>query len=183
MKQRAIKHRTDSTFFSADTKCKVSVEEPVFPLASVSRGKNVVVGVDQSFRVADHDFSKVSLIPDAIFVQDIPEAQGDKPADEYLHDDSKNSWFRGQVYYGVKNMVTQASTALRGVGEMGKILDLEGSLASRFFAITNGGWEQTVQKSLFKNHSLDEALVCRPAVGLSYRNPVEKLHAITNLGL
>ena len=38
MKQRAIKHRTDSTFFSADTKCKVSVGEPDLALASVSRG-------------------------------------------------------------------------------------------------------------------------------------------------
>ena len=68
--------------------------------------KKVVVGVNKSFRVADHDFSKVSLIPDAIFVQDIPEPQDDKSADVYLHDDSKNSWFREQVYYGVKNMVT-----------------------------------------------------------------------------
>ena len=92
-----------------------------------------MVGVNKSFAVADHDFSKVSLIPDAIFVQDIPEPQDDKPADEYLHGDSKNSWFRRQVYYGVKNMVTQASTALRGVAEMGKILDLDGSQASRFF--------------------------------------------------
>ena len=58
--------------------------------------KKNVVGVNESFRVADHDFSKVSLIPDAIFVQDIPEPQDDKPADEYLHDDSKNSWFFGK---------------------------------------------------------------------------------------
>ena len=115
MKQRAIKHRTYSNFFSADRKCKVSVGEPDFPLASVSRDKKVVVGVKEIFRVADHDFSKVSLIPDAIFVQDISEPQNDKPADEYLHDDKKISQFREQVCYGVKNMVTRASTALRGV--------------------------------------------------------------------
>ena len=60
-----------------------SVEEPDFPFASISRGNKVVVGVNKSFRVADHDFSKVSLIPDAIFVQDIPEPQDEKPADEY----------------------------------------------------------------------------------------------------
>ena len=46
MKQRAIKHRTDSTFFSADVKSKVSLGEPDFPLASVSRGKKVAVGVN-----------------------------------------------------------------------------------------------------------------------------------------
>ena len=84
MKQRAIKHRTDPTFFSADTKCKVSVREPDFPLASVSWGKKVVVGMNESFRVADHDFSKVSLIPDAIFVQDIPKPQDDKLANKYF---------------------------------------------------------------------------------------------------
>ena len=73
MKQRTINHMTDSTFFSADAKCKVSVGEPDFPLASASRGKKkVVVGVIESFRTADHDFSEVSLIPDTIFVQDIP---------------------------------------------------------------------------------------------------------------
>ena len=191
MKKRAIKHRTDSTFCSADAKCKVYIGEPDFPLASVPRGKKVLVGVNESFKAADHDFSKVSLIPDAIFAQDIPELQDEKRADEYLYDESKNSWFRGQVYYGVKNMVTQAITALRGVAEMGKILDLEGSQASRFFAITDGGEDQqmdylSLQKSLiglFLHHDMDEILVCRPAAGLSYRNSVERVHAIANLGL
>ena len=42
-------------------------------------------------------FARYPSIPDAIFVQDIPESQDDKLADEYLHDDSKNSWFCGQV--------------------------------------------------------------------------------------
>ena len=98
--------------------------------------------MNEIFRVADHDLSKVSLIPDAIFVQDISEPQDDKPADEYLHDDKKISQFRGQVYYGVKNMVAQASTALRGVAKMGKKLGLEGSQASRFFAITDGSGDR-----------------------------------------
>ena len=64
-------------------------------------------------------------------------------------------------------MVTQASTALRGVAEMGKILDLEGSQASRFFDITDGGGDRrtdylSAQKSLiglFLHHDMDEVLV------------------------
>ena len=88
-------------------------------------------------------------------------------------------------------MVTQASTALTGVAEMGKILDLEGSQASHFFAITDGGGDRqtnylSVQKlliGLFLHHNMDEVLVCRPAAGLSYRNPVERVQAIVNLGL
>ena len=187
MKQRAIKDRTDSSFFSAGAICKVSVGERDFPLGSVSRGKKVVVGVNESFRLADHDFSKVSLISDAMFVQDILKSQDGKPADEHLHDDSKNLWFCGQVYYGV----TEASTALRGVAEMGKKLDLEGSEASRFLAITDGGGDRqtdyfSVPKSfigLFFRHDMDEVLVCRPGAGLWYHNPVERVHASTNLGL
>ena len=109
--------------------------------------------MNESFRVADHCFMMRDTIPDAIFVQDIPQPQDEKPADEYLHDDSKNSWFHRYVHYGVKNMVTKASTSLRGVAEIGKILDLEKSQASRFFAITNGGGDRRtdyliVQKSL-----------------------------------
>ena len=74
---------------------------------------------------------------------------------------------------------------------MGKILDLEGSQVYRFFAITDGGgdWRTdylSVQKSpirLLLHHDMDEVLVCRSATGLSYRNVVEKVHAIANLGL
>ena len=91
----------------------------------------------------------------------------------------------------MKNMVTQASTALTGVAEMGKILDLEGSQASRFFAITDDGGDQrtdylSVRKSLivlFLHHDMDEVLVCRPAAVLSYCNPAERVYAIANLGL
>ena len=44
----------------------------------------------------------------------------------------------------------------------------------------------SVQKSLiglFLHHDLDEVLVCRPAAGLSYRNHVQRVHAIANIGL
>ena len=71
-------------------------------------------------------------------------------------------------------MVTQASTALREVAEMGKILDLEGSQTSCFFAMT---WWWTLGNELslcsntliglFLHHDMDEVLVCRPDAGLS----------------
>ena len=44
----------------------------------------------------------------------------------------------------------------------------------------------SVQKSLIGlllHHDIDEVLVCRAAAGLSYCNPVERFHAISNLGL
>ena len=67
----------------------------------------------------------------------------------------------------MKNMVTQANNALRGVAEMGKILEFEGSQASQFFAITDGRENRrtdyvSAQKSLiglFLQHDMDEVLV------------------------
>ena len=50
---------------SSDAKCKVSVGEPGTPIASVSRGERVIVGVNQTLQVSDHDYSKISFIPDA----------------------------------------------------------------------------------------------------------------------
>ena len=57
---------------SADTKCKISVGEPGFPIAAVTRGK-LVVGKNETFKVGDHDYSEVSLIPDAMLFHSIPE--------------------------------------------------------------------------------------------------------------
>lgn len=60
---------------SADAKCKVTVGEPGYPNAAVSRGKAVIVGVNQKFIVRDHDFSKVSLISDAMLIHTVPEKE------------------------------------------------------------------------------------------------------------
>ena len=91
MKERAMAHRDTSTLFSVDAKCKVSVE-PDFPIASVTRGQKVIVGINQLFEVSDHNFSKISIIPDAAFVQKIPEnkEQGDKGF--------QSSWLCGKVF-------------------------------------------------------------------------------------
>ena len=73
---------------SSDAKCKVSVGEPGTPIASVSRGKRVIVGVNQTLQVSDHDYSKISLIPDATFIQPIPQEDDD-------------TWYRSQVFYSI----------------------------------------------------------------------------------
>ena len=87
-------------------------------------------------------------------------------------------------------MVTQTSTALGGVAEIPKILDLEGRQGSAFSAITNNAKDrqtyhlsvQNVLIGLFLHYDMDEVLVCRHATGLSYRNLVERVH-IAYLGL
>ena len=50
----------EKSFVSADAKCKVQIGEPAYPIAAVSRGKKVLVGINETFAVGDHDFSKFS---------------------------------------------------------------------------------------------------------------------------
>ena len=46
--------------------------EPGYPIVALSWGKRVIVGSRDSLQVGDHDFSKISMIPDALLLQDIP---------------------------------------------------------------------------------------------------------------
>ena len=73
LKERSLNSEKPVAFVSADAKCKVSIGEPGFPVAVVSRGKKVIVGATETAMVADHDFSKISIIPDAALIHDVPE--------------------------------------------------------------------------------------------------------------
>lgn len=62
---------------------KWNLWEPGFPVAAVERGRQVIVGKNQSFEVADHDFCKLSITPSVTFVFDLP-------------DDIQGSFYRGR---------------------------------------------------------------------------------------
>ena len=193
LKERAVQHSESTAMISADAKCKISVGEPDFPLASVSRGKGVIVGKNQTFKVGDHDFSKSSLIPDAILVHTIPDAAEVKEEEFERNKQSVGNWYRGKVFYSVKNMATEGSTANRGAAEISSALHLRyaNDVPPRLYLYTDGGGDRKnnnfkVQKSLislFLRHDLDEVVSARPCAGHSYRNPVERCHCIANLGL
>ena len=100
--------------------------------------------------------------------------------------DSIGSWYTGQCYYGVKNMITQGSTAIRCTTELAKVIQQEDVIQPRLYAFTDGGGDRNitnlaVQKaviSLFLKLNLDEAIFARTAANCSFRNPVERMHAI-----
>ena len=85
-----MKFNRNTTFVSMDDKHKVKVGEPGCPLAAVERGRQVLVGLDTVFQVADHDLSRFTLTPSVIFASDIP----------YSID---GSFYEGQVHVGLKN--------------------------------------------------------------------------------
>ena len=85
MREQAIKNRQNIAFFSADEKCKVPIGEPGYPIAAVTGGEKIIVSLNEKFLVIDHDFSKLSIIPDAYLLHKIPEK--DELTDEKVEDD------------------------------------------------------------------------------------------------
>ena len=185
-------------FFSADPKCKISVGEPGFPLAAVARGKKVIVGENE---VADHDYSKLPIIPDGILVHQIPETENvTNPPEKITECETQESqpkvggWYAGNVHYCFKNMVSEGSTSLRGIAEIGKVLDKEyqtSALPERLYPITDGAADRNIVHvsvqnalvSLFLKFNLVEILAVRTAAYMSCYNPIERVHARCNLAL
>ena len=136
--------------------------------------------------------SRVSLIPDATLIHTIPEQDEDENT-EY-NKQSVGKWYTCKVFYSIKDMPTQGSSAMRGVAELSAALTSHYELEecpSRMYLYTDGGSDRKnsnfkVQKSLislFLYHDFDDLISARPAAGHSYRNPVERCHCIANLGI
>ena len=111
-------HRENVVIVSADAKCKVSIGEPGTPIAAVTRGKRVIVGINESFQVTDHDFSKISLIPDGTLIQDVPSRDEDDKSGAIKTE--LGAWYSGQVFYSIKDMALEGSTAWRWAVELSK---------------------------------------------------------------
>ena len=84
MREYAISLRDHCGFISLDDKHKVDIGEPDYPVAAADRGRRVPVRDDEVFLVADHDFTKFSLIPSVAFMINVPEEISD-------------SWFTGML--------------------------------------------------------------------------------------
>ena len=160
-----------------DDKHRVKVGEPGTPVAAAERGKQVLVSLSQSFQVCDHDFTRFSLIPTVLLKVDIPSSMD-------------GSWYDGQVYVGVKEAVFEPSSALRHASELHNILLTEMGMKSVLFLYTDGGPDhrttyistQLSLIALFRNLNLDYLCAARTAPHNSWRNPVERMMSILNLG-
>ena len=59
-----------------------------------------MVGLDSSFQVGDHDFTRHSIIPSVCFLIDIPE-------------EVESTWYSGQVIVGLKESAFEPSSPVR----------------------------------------------------------------------
>jgi len=144
-------------------------------VAAVERGKQVIVSRTETFAVGDHDFT---LIPSVILRIDIP-------------DKFEGSWYSGQVLVGLKDAVFQASSPLRHATELHSVLRHSIGSSTVLFIYSDGGPDHrltyvSVQLSLialFLNLTLDFLVACRTAPNHSWRNPVERIMSLLNIGL
>ena len=99
IREYAIICRDFCNFICLDDKHRVKVGEPEVPVAAVERGRQVLVSKNERMVVADHDFTKFSLIPSVIFQVNIPE-------------EISETWYTGQVYIGFKDAVFEPSSPI-----------------------------------------------------------------------
>ena len=86
-------------------------------------------------------------------------------------------------------MASEGSTAWRGVTELGNTLkDHHDTIPERVYIYADGGGDRRITYlqvqliAMFLCYDLDELISARLAAGCSYRYPIERCHAIANLG-
>ncbi|XP_028416153.1 uncharacterized protein LOC114539744 [Dendronephthya gigantea] len=178
MREFAVMHRDVVELVSMDDKHKIKVGEPNYPLAAAQRGKQVLVGVNQTMAVGDHDFSKSTLTPSVNLIIDIPET-------------INGSFYRGNVYVAFKDAVFEPSSPLRHSSELLQILQERGESKPVLLLYTDGGPDhrstymsvKLALIALFKALDLDMLIALRTAPSNSWANPVERVMSIINIGL
>ena len=125
-----------------DDKHAVKVGEPGYPLAGVERGKQVLVSSAKTFAVADHDFTKFSLIPSVNFNFFVN-----------IHKSITGSFYTGRVHVTLKENALQPSSPIRHMTELKDILCADTDNHPGLLLYTDGGpdhWMMyaTVQMSL-----------------------------------
>lgn len=127
-REMAVMFRQNSVFACLDDKHRVKVGEPHYPVAAAERGKKVLVSRGTTFEVADHDFTKFSLIPSVSLVANIPQEVTD-------------SWYTGQVLIGLKEGAYEPSSPLRHMAELDGALSKYDLLQGKsiLFLYTDGG--------------------------------------------
>ena len=179
LKMLAIQYRDLCELVFMDDKHKCKVGEPNAPVAAVERGKAVVVSVDgKKFSALDHDFTRCSITPSVTMFCHIPK-------------DIEDSFYRGNVHVGLKDSTFQPSSANRHAAELSKLLSQRDEKKPILFLYTDGGGDHNVTHvstqisliNVFLKNDLDMLQAVRTPPYHSWKNPVERVNCILNLGL
>ena len=177
-KSFAVKYRENVDFICMDDKHTCKVGEPGYPVAAVERGRQVIVAKDKIMAVGDHDFTRISLTPSVTFSVDVPE-------------DIEGSFYRGKVFVGLKGNCFEASSPLRHITELNKILEREGRNKEILCVYTDGGPDHrctyySVKLALiclFLKGDKDMVVAVRTPPYNSWKDPAERIMSLLNIGL
>ncbi|PKY58409.1 hypothetical protein RhiirA4_449266, partial [Rhizophagus irregularis] len=178
LKELAITFKDYSWLVFMDDKHRCKVGEPGYPVAAVERGKQVIVSCNKSFVVSDHDFTKCGIIPSVTMFCDIPM-------------NIEDSFYQGKVYAGLKDPIFQPSSPMRHNSELYNLLANDKQQNPFLLIYTDGGPDHRVNYlrvqlsliALFITLDLDLLIAVRTPPGHSWKNPVERIMSILNLGL
>ena len=110
--------------------------DPGYPIAAVSRGKQVIVGSRESLHVGDHDFSNYLWSLMRFFFKTFHPRRWLMKVTRSWEVQMKKVGIA--VYYAVKSMIS--STAWRCVVELGNVLEKQYTIVfSRVYCYTDGG--------------------------------------------
>lgn len=167
-----------AVFICLDDKHKIKVGEPGTPVAAAERGRQVIVPTQAHLQACDHDFTKFGIVPSVVLLVDIPE-------------EICGSWYHGSVKLLFKDSAFEPSSPVRHCAELHNILMTHSPEKPVLFLYTDGGPDHRVTYTsvklsliaLFKKMDLDYLCATRTASHHSYRNPVERIMSIVNIGL
>ena len=172
----SLKYRNFVSFVCMDDKHTCKVGEPNCPIAAVERGKQVIVGLNESFQVADHDFCKLSLTPSAALFVNLP-------------DDMEGSFYDWQVSVTLKENCFEASSPL--LTELDKFLTSVNDNKEILCLYTDGGLDHTLTYSsvklalicYFLKSDKDMIIAVRTPPYNSWKDPAERIMSILNIAM
>ena len=178
MREYALLMRELSALVCMDDKHRVKVGEPSCPVAATERGRQVIVHGKSVFQVADHDFTRFSIIPSVVFEVNIP-------------DSIAGSWYNGFVHVLYKDAAFEPSSPIRHAAELVSILRNKTLTHPVLFLYSDGGPDHRVTYTsvklaliaVFLELNLDYLCAARTAPYHSFRNPAERVMSVLNLGL
>ena len=111
LKELCFQERDIVKYMSVDDKAIIPVGEPDLPMSSGARGHNrsIVLADGPIPTGLDYDFHVHGIVPSVAFAIKIP----DSPRDSFYH---------GKAFAGLKDKVTQPSSALQHVTELSQLL-------------------------------------------------------------
>ena len=176
----ALKLGSDKCIFiSADDKARVEVGPPGEYHSTGVRNRCAPALANEEVNASDHDFDGSSITPSVYLIHDLEEGED-------------GNWHRGDIYVGLKDAVFQRSSPLRHAEELIRLMsDIMEPTQTVMVILTDGGPDRHLLRAgieaswlaVARALDLDGLVVLRTVPKLSWRNPVERVMSVLNLGL